>query len=291
MSLPLSDLAEPLLLEVEPKQRLNDQELHNDAFSWFIEAQRFCELAWPTVAIQLSFNVPGFLVAAYIGRQYGSLHLSGFSLANLTGNLFTLSILQGLFSAADTLAPKAYANGEGRQVGVIAMRGYLAALTILMPGLAILFLFMKPLLVALGQNEEASEYASEYYQVYTLSLPFYALYMAIWKFLAAQHVMRPLVLVSLFNCAIVLPSALYLLPEWFGFVGTAAAVVVNQVTQALLLLLYLWYWQPYDKDTWPGLKAWRDAIEWRSFRDYVVCCLPKHSIVVFSIRALTIFHR
>ncbi|KAL7569902.1 hypothetical protein ACA910_008567 [Epithemia clementina (nom. ined.)] len=80
------------------------------------ELKILCSLAIPTIIINLSLVVPPFLTASYVGRNFGHLYLDGYTLANLTGNLLTLAVLQGFDSACDTLAPQAFAASNYREV-------------------------------------------------------------------------------------------------------------------------------------------------------------------------------
>jgi Na+-driven multidrug efflux pump len=76
-----------------------------------------------------------------------------------------------------------------------------------------LVLFLKDVLVALGQDEEAATYASDWYRVFVWSLPFCVIYNTTWKFLLAQQIMRPMIIVSMLSCTIILPCGLELLAE------------------------------------------------------------------------------
>jgi MATE family multidrug resistance protein len=236
----------------------------------WIEAKSLLNLALPTAVIQLGFTVPTFLTASYVGRNFGSVYLDGYTLANLTGNLFTLSLLSGLYSAADTLSPQAFGAGNYREVGLYAIRGFLGSMIILIPVNVVLLIWMQPILEAVGQHAEASKHAWHFYLIYAFALPFYALYMVTWKFLSAQNVMMPLMVAAFLSCIVVLPLALQVFTSWFGFCGAALAILVYQSFQACFLLFYLWYWQPHDPRTWPGIRAWRDALEWKSFSSYMI---------------------
>ena len=55
------------------------------------------ELAIPSTVVRLGFMVPQSIVAALIGKYYGIEHLDGFTFGNLVANVFTLSILAGIF--------------------------------------------------------------------------------------------------------------------------------------------------------------------------------------------------
>ena len=81
------------------------------------------ELAIPTVIIKVTSVMPEVLLASYIGLQFGKLYLDSFMLAILTGNLCTLTLLQGIFSASDTLSPQAFGANNYNEVGLIAIRG------------------------------------------------------------------------------------------------------------------------------------------------------------------------
>jgi MATE family multidrug resistance protein len=93
--------------------------------------------------------------------------------------------------------------------------------------------------------------------------------MVTWKFLSAQNVMMPLVVVVAFSCVVVLPITLQVFPALFGFLGTAWAIFTFQAIEAVGLIGILWWFQPHDPETWPGLSAWREALEWKPFCTYM----------------------
>ena len=232
------------------------------------EVRLLLELAVPTVFLSLGFCLSPLLTASYVGRKFGAVYLSGFTLANLTGNLSTLSFLQGFYNASDTLSPQAFGARNYKEVGLIAMRGFFASIIILIPICLIMVPFIGPILIACGQDPEAVVYTSKWYRIYSLSLPFYALYMVTWKFLSAQHVMKPLVYVLFFCCACVLPLSLEILTWLMGFLGSAVAFFIYQSSEAVLLLLFLWWKQPYEPRTWPGLGSWRQALSWEPLKTF-----------------------
>jgi Na+-driven multidrug efflux pump len=252
------------------------------------EISMLVRLAVPTCCIQLGFTVPPFLTAGYVGRTYGPAALDGFQLANLICNLFTLSLLQGLYSASDTLSPQAFGAGNYREVGLVALRGFVASFCVVVPVCSLLSFRMESLLVGLGEDPAASRYAHQWYRVYIWSLPFYVLYVVTWKFLSAQNVMLPLVLASAVSCAVVLPVALELLAGYLGFVGSALAIVVFQASQAGIALGYVALRRPQHPGTWPGIfdpSVWRDVLHWEPFR--VFFYLGLGGIVVRSVARAT----
>lgn len=224
------------------------------------ELRLFLELAIPTTILSVGFIGSPLLTASYVGRKFGPTFLSGFTLANLTGNICTFSLMSGLFSAADTLGPQAFGSGKKKEVGLIAIRGISFASFLLLPISVILSIYIEEILISLGQDEDASKHASDWYRIFVWSFPFNIVYVATWKFLSAQHVMKPMMIASVISCGVVLPIALDLLIDAFGFLGSALAYVAFQAFQAFFLITYLWWWKPYAEGTWPGLQCWREAI-------------------------------
>lgn len=233
------------------------------------EARLLANLAVQTVLVQLGATVPPAMTASYIGRHLGAVYLDGFTLSSLTGNLLTLSLLQGLYSASDTLSPQAFGAGNYKEVGLVAMRGYVASLLLIIPINLVLSMYMRDILIWVGEDEVTSTLAAQWYRVYMWALPFYALYNVTWKFLSAQEIMTPLLVVMVGTCGIILPLTLDRLVPLLGFIGSAFAILIYQASQAGLLLLYLAYKRPHNHMTWPGLHLWREALAWKPFQTYL----------------------
>eukprot|EP00527_Entomoneis_sp_CCMP2396_P007661 CAMPEP_0198139688 /NCGR_PEP_ID=MMETSP1443-20131203/2955_1 /TAXON_ID=186043 /ORGANISM="Entomoneis sp., Strain CCMP2396" /LENGTH=517 /DNA_ID=CAMNT_0043801889 /DNA_START=56 /DNA_END=1609 /DNA_ORIENTATION=+ len=238
--------------------------------SLFTEAKSLAHLAIPTIIIQLSFVVPPFVTASYVGRHLGHVYLDGYTLATVTGNLLSLALLEGFYNASDTLSPQAFGAGNYRQVGLLAIRGYVSTLMVMIPINIVLYFGMDKILRALGQDAEASEYAWQFYMIYALSFPFYSLYNICWKFLSAQNVLVPLVGCTLFSTLVVLPVTLELLVNSrLGFFGAALAITIFYIVESLAVVFWCWRWKPHHPETWPGLSAWREALEWKPFCAYL----------------------
>mmetsp|Transcript_21607 Transcript_21607/g.60145 ORF Transcript_21607/g.60145 Transcript_21607/m.60145 type:complete len:509 (-) Transcript_21607:64-1590(-) len=233
------------------------------------ELRPFLEVAIPSMLLQIGPVFTPFATASCIGRRFGSVYLSGFTLANLTGNLCSLSLLVGLYSASDTLAPQAFGAGNYKEVGLLCMRGFLASIVLLAIVNVPLVFHMRPLLETLGQDHDTAMYASQWYSIFAISLPFFSLYNAIWKFLAAQNIMMPTLCSCLISCLIILPITLILFTEWYGFIGSAYAFLVFQISQAMILVFIVWWKQPHELRTWPGLRCWRELLNYERFVEYV----------------------
>lgn len=237
----------------------------------WLEARLFLELAGVSSLMNLAFIASPLLTASYIGRSFSPVYLSAFTLANLTGNLCTFSLMAGLFSASDTLSPQAFGRGDFSEVGRIAIRGFVASSSLLLPINIALYCYLEPLMIALGQDAEASFHASQWYRVFIWSLPFAVLFNCLWKFLTAQHIMKPLILVSLSCTCLFLPLSLQFFIESMGFLGSAVAYVSFQAFQALALLAYVYFQQPHEAETWPGLSIDTvvNALEWRRMKVFL----------------------
>lgn len=146
---------------------------------WAQEASLLMQLAVPTLVIQVGLAVPPVVAASYIGRAFGPIQLGAFQLANLTMNLFTVTLLQGLYTANDTLSPQAFAAGNYRQVGLIAMRGFMGSMAVVLPICITLYFCIEDVFLAVGEDLEVSIEATRWYRVHVFSMPFYALYMVV----------------------------------------------------------------------------------------------------------------
>ena len=249
----------------------DDDDAHLTHTSCSHETRLLSELAVPSMIVKIGVMVPQAIVAATVGRRFGIAYLDGFTLANFVINIFTLSIVQGLLSATDTLAPQAFGADNPGEVGILAIRGTIVCLVLVMPVNIVLSCFLESTFLALGQPAMPSHYAAEYYRVYLFGMPFTILYYVLWKFLAAQSSMKPLVVVGLVSFCVTLPLSLSVLLNRYGFVGAALALDVYQVSQSMLLLAYLAYFQPHRPATWQGgwSKSIREALRVDAIQQYV----------------------
>ena len=261
-SLPHEQVQEALQHEVVPNRS-----------SFRREAQLLVELAIPSILIQLGFTVPPFMTASHVGTRFGHIYLVSYTLANMMGNLSTLSIVAGLFSASDTLSPQAYGSGNYRQVGLLAVRGFLSSLVIIfIINLALVPCFENVLLFC-GQDLQASQLAASFYRTYVWALPFNSLYVITWKFLSSQHIMTPIVVVAVVSSLVVLPITLHFCTQQWEFQGAAIALVIFQAFEALVLLLYLAFRRPYHPETWPGTLSYeffKEAMDVEKCKQYLL---------------------
>lgn len=233
---------------------------------WWHETKLLLNLTVPTILVQLNATIPPAVTASHVGRDLdkSASYLDGYSLANIVFNLLSLSLLQGVLTASDTLSPRAFGMGNYSEVGRIAIRAYLTSLVIVLPINIVIFFRIQSILEWLHEDAASSHLATRWYQIYCLiSLPFYIFYGVVWKFLSAQEIVMPLVYVSLLGWVLVLPISLRVLMPIMGFVGSAWAMLIYQVAQSILLVAYLSWKRPHTWGTWVGLfhrEVWREVL-------------------------------
>lgn len=214
---------------------------------------------------QLGWSVPSFLLASYIGRNFGPIYLDGYSLAMLTGNLCILSFLESIFSAITTLTPQAYGSKNYAELQLITIRGFILCLIVVSIFAIVLSFYIKEVLVVVGEDPIAAQYAEEWYRIYSLSLPFYALYHMTNCFLAAQYIVMPEVITALVSSICILPILVMVLGSTNGYIGTSYSVVIYQAFQAFLLLAYLRWKKPYHPETWQSIdsECIKNIFDWK----------------------------
>jgi len=228
------------------------------------EIRQYFELGITSTLTNVGFVASPLLTASFVGRNFPPVYLSAFTLANLMGNLSTFTLLWGLFSASDTLQPQAFGRGDFAEVGRLAIRGYIVNFCVIFPLNVILYVFFYDIMIALGQDAEASMYACQWYRIFCFLLPFAVLYNCLWKYLTAQQILKPLIMNSIICIFVVLPLCLNICIKAFGFKGSAIGYVIYQFIQAFSLLYYLYLVKPHEAKTWKGLSYENivEALDW-----------------------------
>lgn len=244
------------------------------------EMKIIINLAIPSIVAQMGWSVPSALVASYIGRHYGSVYLDAYMLVMVVLSVCTFAILEGIFSALDTLLPQAYGAKKYKDLQYICVRCFIVCMIIIVPVIIVLSFFLDDILIFLGQDEEASKLAIQWFRIYSYCLPFYAIFHTISTFLSAQNIMTPEVVAVLISALIVLPILLQTLGP-IGFIGTGIAEGSYQIIQTLGLLIYVGYAKPYHPSTWstsgsilksgiiPRVSSWTKAMKWKPFSSFL----------------------
>lgn len=267
------DMWQPSDVSSPSGNRTRDDSSSNHSFRPRQEALALARIAIPIVVVQLCSLLLWTETASAVGHGAGTTrgaggggdttteNLAGFALASLSANLACQSIFIGILSASDTLSPQAYGAGNYREVGLLAIRAYASAFVLVLP-LALLLWYSEVVLLLLGQDPRAAELASLWVRVYMIALPFNLMLNVIQRFLTSQEVVMPLVYCGVATATVVHPLNLYAWSEYVdGYIGSAAALAQSQITMVVLLLAYLKWNAPHKIETWPGLKACREALD------------------------------
>lgn len=252
------------------------------------EIRLFLDMAVPTIFVQLTVTIPDAISISYVGRLTDSMHLDACSLASIVLNILCMSLFQGMLSASDTLSPQAFALGNRKEVGLLLMRSYVACLILVIPINLLAITFLRNLLLAIGEDPLITSKALEWYYLYLLVAPIDLLFYVIWKFLSAQSIMRPLVIVSFLTNLFILPLCLRSFIRIMGYLGSVISMLVYQSTQITLLILYLRMYHPHKEGTWPGLRCWKEAISWPKIKTFINLGLG--GVLAATVRFFKIYH-
>lgn len=225
---------------------------------WMEEALQVFHLAVPSILINISTMIPGAIMSSYTGRYLGDTELSGVLLGFSIINVFYLAVITGLVTAVDTLCPQAFGSKNYAEVGIVTLRGLIVCIIYsIVPVKYILFDLKNLLLNVLGLNKEVVEFAMSFTKIWLPVLPFYIIFILVWKFLSAQEIVYPLVYSGITASMIFLPTSIYFLGSRFGFQGVIFSFDIFQVTVVFLtfMFMYLGRMQSYVPETWSSNKS------------------------------------
>ncbi|KAI5478829.1 Multi antimicrobial extrusion protein family protein [Pseudohyphozyma bogoriensis] len=202
-----------------------------------------------------------FSVTVFVVGHLGTTQLAAASLANLTSNVFCISIIQGFAGALDTLATQAYTGPNPKDASLYTIRTFIILLVIAIPQFIILW-NSEPLLLLLRQDPAVSSAAASYLKVLSFGLPGIGGFECTRRWLQAQGLMFGPVFTLLICCPvnIFLNWLLVWGPESvrMGFIGAPVATTVTLNLLFIVSLVYCYFYAP--RDAWGG---WT----WAVFRD------------------------
>ncbi len=236
-----------------PNENDCQEETYFDAIS---ELSMLFQIALPTVAVQFCTFIIFPITASYVGRDLTTDDMGAFSLASLSGNLTTISIIIGILSASETLQPRAFAVRDYEEVGIIALRGLFMCVVCLAVPVGFLMTCVKPIFTLLGQDAHVASLSDEWIHIYIWSVPFILCYRVIQRFLASQSIVIPCLVGAAISSLIVHPLCIKFWISKYQFVGSAMSIVVTQSIQLIITVLYIKYTKSYVQGTWKGIN-WR----------------------------------
>ncbi|XP_078404308.1 multidrug and toxin extrusion protein 1-like isoform X4 [Cetorhinus maximus] len=226
------------------------------------EVKDLFQLAGPVVLSQLMVFLIGIVSSIFCGHL-GKIELDAVCLATAVINVSGISVGAGLASACDTLISQTFGSKNLKRIGVIVQRGILILMIACFPCWA-LFINTEHILLALHQSPEVAKLTQIYVWIFIPGLPATFLYQLEIRYLQNQGIILPQIftglIANIFN-AVVNYLLLYVLT--LGVLGSAAANVVSQYCQAILLFGYIRWKKLYDR-TWTGWST--DCLqEWGNF--------------------------
>lgn len=240
------------------------------SFNVIDEIWLMIQLSISIIIQQLSMVIPGVFLSSYIGRYYGSIYLDALTLATLIGNLYILTLIEGIYSTLKTLIPQSFGSGNYRDIPNILSRSYFVCLFIFIPLNIFLCLYIYTILQWMGEDSIASYHAKKWFRIYTISFPIEFINQILSIYLSSQHIMVPQTIISLFTTISIFPICIYYLGSYFGFQGTSISIVILKLCQLFILVIYLYVHKPYHPETdFNKFHSFRDVIQIDQFKSFI----------------------
>ncbi|XP_038670785.1 multidrug and toxin extrusion protein 1-like [Scyliorhinus canicula] len=226
------------------------------------EAKRISKLAGPVFLSQLMVLLISVVSSAFCGHL-GKVELGAVSLATAVITIAGISIGMGLSTACDTLISQTHGSKNMKRIGVILQRGILILSIACFPCWAI-FINIKHILLAFKQSPAVAKLTQLCVKIFIPALPAVFVYDLEIRYLQNQGIIMPQVftglIANIINAGI---NYLLLFVLNLGVPGSAAANVISQYCQAILLFGYI-RWKKLHVNTWPGWST--DCLqEWGHF--------------------------
>lgn len=168
-----------------------------------------------TYVLQYSFNVITVIVAGHLGTA----ELAAVSLATMTANITGLCVYEGLATSLDTLCSQAYGGANKKMVGLHVQRMVYFLWLVTIP-IAAVWICSPYILRGIVPQKDLAVLAGSYLRIYLIGAPGYATFEAGKRFLQAQGMFTPSLVVLLIG------APLNVLLNWI-FVWVSNASLLN----------------------------------------------------------------
>ncbi|RCV40033.1 hypothetical protein SETIT_9G018900v2 [Setaria italica] len=207
-------------------------------------------MAAPITALNCVVYLRAMVSVLCLGRL-GPLDLAGGALAIGLTNITGHSVLFGLASGLEPLCAQAFGSRNHDLLTLSLQRAMLLLFLAALP-IALLWLNVGPILVALGQDPAISAPAAAYARFALPDLAASVVLQPLRVYLRSQGITRPMAACSAIAVALHVPlNVLLVFGLGFGVRGVAAAQALTNTNMLLFLLAYI-RWARACDDTWRG---------------------------------------
>ncbi|XP_061343640.1 protein DETOXIFICATION 16-like [Gastrolobium bilobum] len=214
------------------------------------EAKKQIWLAGPMVFVCVFQHSLQMISLMFVGHL-NELLLAGASLATSFVNVTGFCVLIGMSSALDTFCGQSYGAEEYHLVGIHMQRAMVVIMVVTIPQ-SIICANLKPILVALHQDQDIAAEAGLFALYLIPSLSANGLLRCIVKFLQTQNIVFPMLLASGFTTLThVLVCWVLVLKLGLGIKGAVIAICISNWLNMVLLALYIRF-SSSCKSTWTG---------------------------------------
>ncbi|KAL5218878.1 hypothetical protein ABZP36_019562 [Zizania latifolia] len=214
------------------------------------ELRELWGMAAPITALNCVVYLRAMVSVLCLGRL-GPLDLAGGALAIGLTNITGHSVLFGLASGLEPLCAQAFGSGNYDLLTLSLQRAVLLLLLAAVP-IALLWLNVGPILVALGQDPTISASAAAYAAYALPDLAASAILQPLRVYLRSQGITKPMAACSAIAVALHVPlNVLLVFGLGFGVRGVAAAQALTNTNMVLFLLAYI-RWARACDNTWKG---------------------------------------
>ncbi|KAL3631375.1 hypothetical protein CASFOL_024359 [Castilleja foliolosa] len=203
-----------------------------------LEMKKLGYLAGPMVAVTLSFYLLQVISLTMVGHL-SELSLSStaiaFSLSGVTG----FSLLLGMASALETISGQAFGAKQYEKIGTQTYTAIFSLLIVCIP-LSILWIYMGPVLVFVGQDPHISHEAGKFTTWLIPALFGYATLQPLIRYYQMQSMVLPMLMSSIVTLCFHVPVCWALVYKTgLGSVGGAIAMGVSMWLNVTILSMYM----------------------------------------------------
>ncbi|KAL5511233.1 ERC1_4 [Sanghuangporus vaninii] len=221
--------------------------------------------------LQNSIQTVAVLVAGRLGPEELSASAFSYMLAFVTGWCIAL----GGTTALDTFGSQAFTGGSRASDVSLHFQRCLVVLWVLFIPVGVLWTFIEPVLLVLGQEERLSRDVQSVLRVLIIGAPGYIAFESLKKYLQCQGIMRlstlALIIVSPINLAL---NILFVHHTPLRLLGSPLALSLTYWL-AFMILVILTVLSPQHKqnETWGGFRL-REALDLTGIRRFLKLSLP-----------------